>query len=147
MQGKTTQVGSCSPEDLLAGFAKGRILVWIACSVGIHVVLIGLLSIGYIRDRWNPKAADARKAAAAAARQELEKPAPPAAAKTAAPASKATAASEATKRTAGPAAPSPVREEQVSEGQKNVPEAKAITETAKPGEKPVASDVSLDDAK
>ena len=59
-----------SPRDLLAAFSGGRIIFWIAAAVLIHVVVIGGLSVGYIRDRWvDPEGAVVRKAAAAAAIQ------------------------------------------------------------------------------
>jgi hypothetical protein len=63
-----------SPAKLLAGFAKGRIVLWILLAAGVHVVFIGVTSMGYIRDRWiDPVGAQERKAAAEAAQKEIQR--------------------------------------------------------------------------
>ena len=62
-----------SPERLLVVFTRGRIMLWATVAVLIHVVVIGVTSVGYIRDRWiDPDGARTRKEAAAAA-QAAEK--------------------------------------------------------------------------
>lgn len=90
-----------TPEQLLAVFSKGRIVLWIGVAVAIHVVLIAVTSVGYIRDRWiDPEGAKDRKKAAAvalAAEKAKAQPAMPSAAKTnspTAPAAKAVTAKQ-----------------------------------------------------
>ena len=60
-----------SPGKLLANFSKGRIVFWLAVAVVIHVVFIGSLSVGYIRDRLDPKGAELRRASIEAAKKRL----------------------------------------------------------------------------
>ncbi len=56
------------PEDLLVVFSRGRIMIWMAAAIMIHVVVIGVTSVGYIRDTWiDPEGAKVRKEAADAA--------------------------------------------------------------------------------
>ena len=56
-----------SPDKLLSGFSRGRIVLWMLAAVAIHVAFIGMTSLGYIRDRWvDPDGAKNRKAAAEA---------------------------------------------------------------------------------
>jgi len=62
------EVDEAAPEQLLVVFTRGRIVLWAMVAVLIHVVVIGVTSVGYIRDRWiDPEGAKARKEAAAAA--------------------------------------------------------------------------------
>ncbi|MEI8351314.1 MAG: hypothetical protein WCG36_03275 [bacterium] len=81
------EINAVSPEQLLVVFSRGRILLWMGVAVLIHVGVIGVTSVGYIRDHWiDPEGAKARKETVAAA-LEAEKarmapavrPAPPAA--------------------------------------------------------------------
>jgi len=73
MDAQNNGVEPPSPRELLAAFSGGRIVFWIVAAVLIHVVVIGGLSVGYIRDRWiDPEGAAVRKAAAAAAVQALK---------------------------------------------------------------------------
>ncbi|MEO5367969.1 MAG: hypothetical protein H7831_16740 [Magnetococcus sp. WYHC-3] len=61
MQGNKT-VEPPSPRKLLAAFSGGSIVFWILAAMLIHAVLIGGLSVGYIRDRWiDPEGARIRK--------------------------------------------------------------------------------------
>lgn len=89
-----------APEQLLVVFSRGRILFWAAVAVLIHVVVIGVTSVGYIRDQWiDPEGAKVRKEAAAAAlaaEKAREKPKPPSAPATNAPAVVATVTNAAT---------------------------------------------------
>ena len=56
------EVGEVYPEDLLSLFSRGRIVLWMAAAVVIHVVVIGVTSVGYIRDQWiDPEGAKIRK--------------------------------------------------------------------------------------
>ena len=89
MELKDNGVELPAPRELLKAFSGGRIIFWIAIAVLIHGVVIGGLSVGYIRDRWiDPEGAVVRKAAAAAAIEALKQQAearnhPPVAPKTA----------------------------------------------------------------
>jgi hypothetical protein len=79
MEPNITEIEKHSPPSLLAGFTKTRFAFWFALATVIHVIVIGGLSLGYIRDTWiDPQGAAARKAAAeAAAKAEAEKAHPP----------------------------------------------------------------------
>ncbi len=62
------ELNEASPEQLLVVFSRGRIVLWATVAILIHVVVIGVTSVGYIRDRWiDPEGAKVRKEAAAAA--------------------------------------------------------------------------------
>ena len=62
------ELNEVSPEQLLVVFSRGRIVLWATVAILIHVVVIGVTSVGYIRDRWiDPEGAKVRKEAAAAA--------------------------------------------------------------------------------
>ncbi len=62
------EVNEVSPEDLLAVFSRGRIVLWMLVAVLIHVIVIGATSVGYIRDEWiDREGAKVRREAAAAA--------------------------------------------------------------------------------
>mgnify|MGYP001560252826 CR=1 FL=1 len=112
-----------APDKLLAGFAKGRIVTWMAAAIGIHILFVGMTSGGYIRDRWiDPDGAAARKKAAEAAQKEKEPPKPAAAANVAAPA---------------PAAGAGTSEQAMMAARTNTPVVQRITQTAKSNEIPV----------
>lgn len=76
---ENSEINAVSPEHLLVVFSRGRIMLWMGVAVLIHVVVIGVTSVGYIRDQWiDPEGAKARKEAAAAALEaEKAKLAPP----------------------------------------------------------------------
>ena len=120
-----------SPLRMLAGFSKGRIVYWIGVAVVAHVVLIGLLSMGYIRDRWiDPDGAKERKAAAVAAQDALKKES---AAKIVRPAVSTGAATTAVAKAMGA---STGTTDQILAERTNAPVVKRITEKAQPGEIP-----------
>ncbi len=51
-----------SPRKLLTAFSGGHIFFWIVAAMLIHTVVIGGLSLTYIRDRWiDPEGARIRK--------------------------------------------------------------------------------------
>ncbi|MBM4144153.1 MAG: hypothetical protein FJ225_11265 [Lentisphaerae bacterium] len=124
-----------APEKLMRNFTASRFLLWIGAAVALHVVFIGLFSLGYIRDTWiDPEGAALRKAEAeAAAKAELQRQkAPP-------PAPAAGQAKGGTNETVAPATkPAPVvtNEEALLEARRNTPVVRAITEAPKPGEIP-----------
>lgn len=121
-----------SPDKLLEGFSKGRIVFWTAIAVAIHIALIGGTSIGYIRDTWiDPDAAAARKQAAEAA---LVKKQP--VKEAAGPQQGADAASKMPAGQATPATTSAGSEEKLLEERKNAPVVQRITEKAAPNEQP-----------
>jgi len=135
MEERVQNAGAMSPLRLLGGFSKGRIVFWIVVAVGVHVVLIGLLSMGYIRDRWiDPEGAADRKAMAVAAQEALKKEAAAKAPRPPAPA--AVQAQPATTNVAKATATSTGTPEQIAEDRKNTPVVKRITEKAQPGEIP-----------
>ena len=116
-----------TPARLLTGFTKTRIVVWIAVAVALHALLIGMTSLGYIRDKLAPEQAAARKAAAAAAAAEKTRP-PKAAAKV--------PAAPGPTNVAAVAKAAPAGEEAIPEERKNAPVVKRITEAAKGAELP-----------
>jgi hypothetical protein len=60
-----------SPRKLLTAFTGGHIFFWIVAAVLIHAVVIGGLSLTYIRDRWiDPDGARIRKEAAEKAKKD-----------------------------------------------------------------------------
>jgi len=130
-------VESPSPRKLLAAFSGGRMFFWILTALLIHVVVIGGLSVGYIRDRWiDPDGAAVRKAAAAAAVQALKQQAeaknrPPA--KSAATNAVPVAASTNTVTTAAPVANAGVT---IPPDRENSPVVRRITEKTPTNELP-----------
>jgi len=65
-----------SPEKLMTGFTRSRFGLWIGAALVVHVVFIGILSLGYIRDQMDPEGAKQRQAAADALIKAAT-PAPP----------------------------------------------------------------------
>ena len=120
-----------SPDKLVLGFSRSKILMGIGIAVAVHVVFLLATSVTYIRDRWiDPEGAAKRKAAQLEARQAEE-------AKAAAAKRPAEAA-----RPAAPDARSP------EEARRDTPEMKGITELPKKGEIPKAPDdlgISIDE--
>jgi len=137
MQEKKQGTAYHSPDKLLSGFSKGRIVVWMLVAVAIHVVFIGVTSLGYIRDRWvDPDGAKLRKIAAEAAlkaEQDAARKAaePPAAATSVAAATNAPLTNAVSTATSGTTA-----EEKLLEQRKNTPVGKRLTEAAKINELP-----------
>lgn len=128
MDEKMQSAGTMSPLRMLAGFSRGRIVVWIAVAAVAHAVLIGLLSMGYIRDRWiDPEGAATRKATAAAAQEALKKES---AAKIARP---PVATGTATTAVAKAMVSSTGTTEQILKDRKDAPVVKRITEKAQHG--------------
>lgn len=133
MNEQTQNALKMSPEKLMSGFTRSRFSLWMAAAVVVHVIFIGSLSFGYIRDTWiDPDGAAERKAAAEElARAAAPKPAP-------APAPKPV-----------PAAPTnPPTEQTLMEQRKNTPVIKAITQTAATNEIPKQPDdlgISIND--
>jgi hypothetical protein len=127
-------IARLSPDALVAPFAGSRLSGWLVVALAAHAVVIGLFSLGTIRDLLDPEGAAARKAAAAT----------PAA--TAAPVSPSEAAAVPADA-GGPAAPAPAEETPaaapgtpaaVERG--TTPIERATTEAAKPGEIPQQPD-------
>ncbi len=130
MQENAKQTQARSPDALLGGFSRGRIVRWLLVSAVVHVVFVALMSIGYIRDRWiDPAGAVARKAAAEAAKQELMKAMAPPAPK---PVEKAPEAQSEPAEAPKPAA----GDEAIPAGSAGGAEAKRITEAAPAAEIP-----------
>ncbi len=60
-----------SPRKLLTAFTGGHIFFWIVAALLIHAVVIGGLSLTFIRDRWiDPDGARIRKEAAEKAKKD-----------------------------------------------------------------------------
>ena len=139
MEEKKESIAYHSPDKLLAGFSRGRIVVWALVAVAVHAVFIGMTSISYLRDRVDPEGAKVRKEAATAAvlkEKEKEAPKPMVASTNVAAVAKAVSAV------------STSNEERLMEERKNTPVIKRISEKAKTNEIPAQpSDVgiSIDD--
>jgi outer membrane biosynthesis protein TonB len=55
-------VDRMSPETLVAGFSRSKILLCLLIAVGAHIFVISATSVPYIRDRWiDPEGAARRK--------------------------------------------------------------------------------------
>lgn len=115
-----------TPDELLAGFSTSRIVRWFLVALLLHAVVIGVFSVGTIRDWLDPDGAKVRNEAALAAAKAAATPAAAAPAETAPPAEAATAASQ---TASAPKAEVP-----------QTPIEKATSEAAKPEEIPDAPD-------
>jgi len=144
MEEQVQRAGAMSPQKLLVGFSKDRIVFWITIAVAVHIVLIGMLSLGYIRDRWiDPEGAAERKAAAVAAQEALKKEAATKVAKPAAGSSGAATSGVAKASATGTnngTGVSTGTTAQILEDRKNAPVVKRITEKAQPGDIPAKPD-------
>ena len=147
------QETSHSPEALLTVFSKGKIVMWMAVAVLLHVLVIGSLSVDFIRDHYLfPEEARKRKEALELARKKLLEapPKPEPAATNAAPAVTNVVVTET--GTVAAAAASTNRaltaEEKLLEAHKDAPVVKEITATATTNEMPKLQDalgVSIED--
>ncbi len=123
-----------SPDKLLMGFSKTRVVWYFAIAIIIHIVATGATSVGYIRDRWiDPEGAALRKAAqleAAKAETESRKPRP------------------AEPRRPEPSRPEPKETKAPDDARKSTPVVKEITDLPKKGEIPKQPDdlgISIDE--
>jgi hypothetical protein len=129
-----------SPDKLLTGFTKGRMVLWVVVAVAAHVIFVVITSLGSIRDRWiDPEGAAARKAAMEAARKAAQTVAAPA--KVAPTAVADTNAAPSVAATNAPAksnaVPATVKgQEEIPDDRRNTPVVNRITEAAKPQEIP-----------
>jgi hypothetical protein len=134
------EVEKVSPEKLLAGFARGRIALWMIVAVVAHVLLIGGTSIGTIRDRWvDPEGAQVRKAKAQEIVAAAKKAAANAAA-AAAPKAKLPAAAGASATNAAPVAAASTNEPVAGRAIQDTPVMQRITATATTNELPKPGD-------
>lgn len=118
MEEQETHEGTrTTPESLLRGFTAGRFGLWMLVAVAVHGIVIGITSLGYVRDRWiDPEGAAERKAAAAEAEMPKVSP-PPAAVAAPSPAPVAAAAATGTNAAA------------LLEARRDTPIVQAITST------------------
>jgi len=71
---QTTEQSTQNLDRLLSAFAGKRIAFWTIVAVAIHVVVIGVTSLTYIRDTYiDPEGAVERKATAAEEKKRLAK--------------------------------------------------------------------------
>lgn len=71
---QTTEQSTQNLDRLLSAFAGKRIVFWTLVAIAIHVVVIGVTSLTYIRDTYiDPEGAVERKAAAADEKKRLAK--------------------------------------------------------------------------
>jgi hypothetical protein len=146
MEEKVQSAVAMSPQKLLVGFSKDKIMFWITVAAVIHIVFIGLLSLGYIRDKWiDPEGAEARKVAALAAQEALKKASET---KVVRPAVSTGVVNQAGAATAGgvkASGNSTGTTAQILEERKDAPVVKRITEKANPDEIPKQlNDLSID---
>jgi hypothetical protein len=132
--------GRLSPDVLLQGFLRKKLVVWILVAAGIHLVVIVLTSAGYIRDKIDPDGAAARVAAADAAKKGASADK---GTNEAATATGVVATGEVAVAT-GAAKPIEIDGEVVPDSATNSAIVKKITEVAKPEELPDASDLGID---
>jgi len=125
-----------TPDQLLRIFSQSRFLFGIVVAVVLHLVLIAVTSVGYLRDRViDPEGAAARKQAAEMATATPAPEATPDAAATPAPAPAAMAVASPTVAPPAPA-PEPGSDEAIMKERAGSPVIQSITETASPGEIP-----------
>ena len=121
-------INTLSPDKLVLGFSRSKILMGIGIAVAVHVVFLLATSVTYIRDRWvDPEGAMKRKAAQLEARQ---------------------AEAAAAKRPAEAARPAAPDARSPEEARRDTPVMKGITELPKKGEIPKAPDdlgISIDE--
>jgi hypothetical protein len=125
--------GAISPDGLLSPFTRTPIGRSYVLSIVVHVLLILLLSVGYIRDNWiDPEGAKIRAEALKA--KQIQK-------STADPAVPAEEPAPAPAPTASPASPaSPAKtdaaktDREILEERKDTEVGRAISETANPSE-------------
>ena len=135
------EVEKVSPEKLLAGFARGRIALWVVVAVVAHVLLIGGTSVGFIRDRWvDPEGAQVRKVKAQEIVAAAKKAATKAAAAAAAPKAKPTAAAVASATNAAPVAAASTNEPAAGRAVQDTPVMQRVTATATTNELPKPGD-------
>lgn len=127
-------VGRLSPDKLVVGFSRSRIMKWVLVAVIAHVVFAGATSVGFIRDHWiDPEGAAQRKAALEAKRKaamEAEE------AETAEPEKKTEANAEPDKK-------APPDNAKLMEKHKDAPVVKEITEKAKKEDIPKEPDIGI----
>lgn len=131
-------VARLSPDDLVASFAGSRLSGWLLVALAAHAVVIGVFSLGTIRDLLDPEGAAARKAASAGAGTTADAAAQPAASAPAGTTAPPTAPETPAAMPAAPAAPE----------RGTTPIERATTEAAKPGEIPQQPDdlgISIED--
>jgi hypothetical protein len=98
---QTTEQSTQNLDRLLADFSGKRIAFWTIIAVAVHVVVVGMTSLTYIRDTYiDPEGAVERKAAAEAEKKRQAK-AQAAAAAAAVVGTNGVAAASATNATAG----------------------------------------------
>ena len=71
---QTTEQSTQNLDRLLSAFAGKRIVFWTLVAIAIHVVVVGVTSLTYIRDTYiDPEGAVERKVAAADEKKRLAK--------------------------------------------------------------------------
>jgi len=133
----------------IAGFGDTRTGFWIGVSLAIHVALLLVTSIGFLRDVVDPAGAAARKEAAAAQAAGADPGAATAPAAT--PPGNSAATNSATPAAAPanasaakpPANPPAVSEEKMMEERKNSAVVQRVTEKSKPSEVPAKPETDL----
>lgn len=125
-----------SPDMMLEVFSKSRMLFYCLVAVGIHVAVMVVTSLGYIRDRWiDPEGAKDRAAQEAPAAEEKGRAAEPPA--------------EAKVETTATNSQMVIDDTVIPDSATNSAIVKAITEVAQPDEIPDAPDlgINLDDTR
>ncbi len=125
-------LNAANRRKMISEMSNGQTLFWVLVAAGIHLVLIGGTSMGYIRDRWidpagaaaRQQAADAQKLAADQAAVASSATQPPTATTTQQPTTPTTTVNPTTD------------EKKLLEQRKDNPEVRKINETAKPAEIP-----------
>ncbi len=132
-----------SPDRLMRVFTDTPALKWLAFSIAVHLLLLSITSLGYIRDRWiDPEGAVERAAAAKTAAANVP---PPDAASP-----EDGAVSVPPESAAVPASQGPQTEAQLLEDRKKAPVVQRISDTAAPQEIPLQPDdlgLSLEDTR
>lgn len=124
------------PDRLMRLFTTTPVVKWLLVSIIAHLLILGITSMAYIRDRIDPDGAEARAAAAQAASTKAET------------ATEASTATEAAPVTPSPVGQGPKTEAELLENHKNAPVVQRITETAAPEDIPRQPDdlgLSLED--
>jgi hypothetical protein len=145
----SSEIERLSPDRLMSGFSKSRILTGMFLSVVIHFVVLGATSVDYVHGVIDPawkkeqevkKEAERQAERAAKLKAKLEAEGPPVEEKKPADSESKTSGGEKTKPSTGAGMS---EEERMMKARAETPMVKTITDTATPDELPKEPDMEI----